>query len=83
MSKYVDAFNPWILRTQVLNGYVEDSEGSLEWIEVTSVERVHTAALWEIDGIIFGRKAHALLAEFWPTAAETEGPPMTSSSRPD
>jgi dihydrofolate reductase len=34
------------------------------------MDAVHTATLRSIDGMIFGRKAHALLAEFWPTAGQ-------------
>jgi dihydrofolate reductase len=39
----------------------------------TSLDRLSTATLQSIDGMIFGRKAHELLAGFWPTAAEAEG----------
>jgi dihydrofolate reductase len=56
-----------------LDGYIEDRRGSIEWmIDDTSVDALHTATLRSIDGMIFGRKAHVLLAEFWPTAATTE-----------
>jgi dihydrofolate reductase len=54
-----------------LDGFIEDQRGSIDFMESdTSMDAVHTATLRSIDGMIFGRKAHALLAEFWPTAAE-------------
>jgi dihydrofolate reductase len=54
-----------------LDGYIEDANGSLDFMEGdTSLDAVHTATLQSIDGMIFGRTAHALLAQFWPTAGE-------------
>ena len=38
-----------------------------------SLDPLATATLEEIDGMIFGRKAHAVLAEFWPGAADRPG----------
>ena len=38
-----------------------------------SVDPFATWTLDFIDGMIFGRKAHVLLAAFWPGAAKTEG----------
>ena len=37
-----------------------------------SVDPYATQTLESIDGMILGRKAHALLATFWPGAAETD-----------
>jgi dihydrofolate reductase len=55
-----------------LDGYIEDRDRDIEWMTSdTSVDTVATATLRSIDGMIFGRKAHALLATFWPTAAAT------------
>lgn len=54
-----------------LDGYIEDAQGDIEWmISDTSFDDYSTALPQSIDGMIFGRKAHTLLAEFWPTAAE-------------
>ena len=53
------------------DGYMEDAQGDIEWMTSdTSFDDYSTALLQSIDGMIFGRKAHALLAEFWPTAGE-------------
>jgi dihydrofolate reductase len=54
-----------------LDGYIEDRTGDIEWMTSdTSFDAVATAMLQSIDGMIFGRKAHALLADFWPTAGD-------------
>jgi dihydrofolate reductase len=59
--------------TVSLDGYIEDVNGSLDFMEGdTSLDAVHTATLRSIDGMIFGRKAHALLARFWPTAGKAD-----------
>lgn len=56
------------------DGYIEDRDGDLEWmVNDDSLDPLATATLEEIDGMIFGRKAHAVLAEFWPGAAERPG----------
>ncbi len=56
-----------------LDGYIEDRNHDIDWMTSdTSIDAVHTATLQSIDGMIFGRKAHALLAKFWPTAGETQ-----------
>ena len=52
-----------------LDGYIEDRDRDIEWMTSDrSFDALITATLQSIDGMIFGRKAHALLAEFWPTA---------------
>ena len=57
-----------------LDGYIEDANGDIDWMVFdASVDPYATQTLESIDGMIFGRKAHALLATFWPGAAETEG----------
>lgn len=54
-----------------LDGFIEDKEGDIEWMTSdTSLDAVMTETLTSIDGMIFGRKAHELLAGFWPKAAE-------------
>ncbi len=54
-----------------LDGYIEDARGDIEWMTSdTSFDDHSTALLQSVDGMIFGRKAHALLAASWPTAAE-------------
>ena len=56
-----------------LDGYIEDRNHDIEWMTSdTSLDAVSTATLQSIDGMIFGGKAHALLARFWPTADETQ-----------
>ena len=57
-----------------LDGCIEDANGDIDWMVFdASVDPYATQTLESIDGMIFGRKAHALLATFWPGAAETEG----------
>jgi dihydrofolate reductase len=52
-----------------LEGYIEDRHRDIEWMTSdTSFDAFITATLQSIDGMIFGRTAHALLAGFWPTA---------------
>ena len=57
-----------------LDGYIEDRNHDLAWFtEDTALDELATETLRSIDGMIFGRKAHAVLAQFWPTAAEAKG----------
>lgn len=57
-----------------LDGYIEDVKRDIEWMTSdTSLDRLATKTLSAIDGMIFGRKAHALLAEFWPDAGNKSG----------
>lgn len=54
-----------------LDGFIEDREKAIDWMtEDRSVDALHTRTLGEIDGMIFGRKAHAAIAEFWMAAAD-------------
>lgn len=49
-----------------LDGFIEDRDGDIEWMTSdASLDPVATATLQSIDGMIFGRKAHDLLAGFW------------------
>jgi dihydrofolate reductase len=57
-----------------LDGYIEDGRGDIAWmVDDSSLDAVATATLREIGGMVFGRKAHTLLARFWPTAAARPG----------
>jgi dihydrofolate reductase len=52
-----------------LDGFIEDKNHDIEWMTSdTSLDALATATLKSIDGMVFGRKAHALLAQYWPTA---------------
>lgn len=52
-----------------LDGFIEDANGSLDWTFGTSeFDDYINALLHSIDGMIFGRKAHELLAQYWPAA---------------
>jgi dihydrofolate reductase len=52
-----------------LDGYIEDRDEDLEWfVHDAALDDLALATLRSIDGMIFGRKAHALLAEYWPDA---------------
>lgn len=54
-----------------LDNYIEDANGDIEWMaHDTPVDHIHTETLRSIEGMIFGRKAHALLAKFWPVARD-------------
>ena len=67
-----------------LDGYIEDPNGDIEWMTSdTSIDAFATATLQSIDGMIFGRKAHQLLAEFWPTAGEArdDSPDLVEQAR--
>ena len=57
-----------------LDGYIEDPAHDIDWMVFDAhVDPYATRTLESIDGMIFGRKAHGLLAGFWPGAGETEG----------
>jgi len=57
-----------------LDGYIEDANHDIGWmVEDPSIDPFMTEVLRSIDGMIFGKTAHKLLAQFWPTAGEIEG----------
>jgi dihydrofolate reductase len=57
-----------------LDGYIEDAGRNIDWMEFdTSFDPFVTATLQSIDGMIFGRRSHVLLHQFWPGAADMEG----------
>jgi dihydrofolate reductase len=66
---------PLLLQISVsLDSCIEDHHHDIEWmVNDTSLDALATTTLKSIDGMIFGRKAHALLAKFWPTAGDTPG----------
>jgi dihydrofolate reductase len=54
-----------------LDGYIEDADKSIDWMVVDpSIDPHMTKVLGTVDGMIFGKTAHHLLAQFWPTAAD-------------
>jgi dihydrofolate reductase len=66
---------PLFLQISVsLDGFIEDADHDIDWmVNDDSLDPFSTETLRSIDGMIFGRKAHALLATFWPKAGETPG----------
>lgn len=53
-----------------LDGFIEDRDKNIDWMtEDTAVDALHTRTLNEIGGMIFGRKAHTAIADFWIDAA--------------
>jgi dihydrofolate reductase len=54
-----------------LDGYIEDAKHDIGWmVEDPSIDPFMTEVLRGVDGMIFGRTAHKLLAAFWPTAGQ-------------
>lgn len=54
-----------------LDGFIEDRAGEMDWFAGDEAfDEILTRTLRGIDGMIFGRKAHALGAAYWPTAAD-------------
>jgi dihydrofolate reductase len=52
-----------------LDGFIEDRAEGMDWFAGDpAFDELLTSAVRGIDGIIFGRKAHALGAAYWPTA---------------
>jgi dihydrofolate reductase len=52
-----------------VDGIIEDADHEIDWHFVDDdFEAYINDVLGSIDGMIFGRAAHALLAEYWPTA---------------
>lgn len=59
-----------------LDGFVEGRDGEMDWFAGSAAfDQILTATVRSIDGMIFGRKAHALGAAFWPTADDTADTP--------
>jgi dihydrofolate reductase len=57
-----------------LDGYIEDADHDIGWmVEDPSIDPFMTDVLRGVDGMIFGKTAHKLLAEFWPTADQQPG----------
>jgi dihydrofolate reductase len=57
-----------------LDGYIEDANHDIGWmVEDPSIDPFMTDVLRGVDGMIFGKTAHKLLAEFWPSAGEQKG----------
>jgi dihydrofolate reductase len=57
-----------------LDGFIEDDKHEMDWHFVDDeFEEYIKEVLRSIDGMIFGRVAHQLLAEYWPTAASKPG----------
>src|SRR5918992_4711203 len=59
-----------------LDGFIEDPHGEIDWhFADDEFEEFINATLRSIDGMVFGRVAYELLADFWPAAAaDPEGP---------
>jgi len=52
-----------------IDGFIEDRVGDMDWFAGDAAfDELLTSTVRSIDGIIFGRKAHELGAEYWPTA---------------
>ena len=53
-----------------LDGFIEDKDQEIDWHFVDDeFEEYINEVLCSIDGMMFGRKAHQLLSQYWPTAA--------------
>lgn len=53
-----------------LDGYIEDESQEMDWHFVDDeFEEYSNEMLRSIDGMVFGRVAHQLLATYWPGAA--------------
>jgi dihydrofolate reductase len=65
------------------DGFIEDSDGKLDWFtEDKTAEDYATATLRSIGGMVFGRTAHALLADFWKNApAHDPSPDLPEQAR--
>lgn len=66
-----------------VDGYIEAADGSLEWFtKDKAVEAFATQTLRSIGGMVFGRTAHALLAEFWKNPpAQDASPDLPEQAR--
>lgn len=58
-----------------LDGYIEGPDQDLGFfVEDADLDPVATATLESIDGMVFGRRAHAAIATFWQQAAADPPP---------
>jgi dihydrofolate reductase len=65
------------------DGFIEDANGGLDWFTGDkAVEDYATDTLRTIGGMVFGRTAHALLADFWKNApADDPSPDLPEQAR--
>ena len=64
------------------DGFIEDAAGNLDWFTADKMaEGFATDTLRSIGGMVFGRKAHALLADFWKNAAADDPSPDLPEQR--
>jgi len=57
-----------------LDGYIDDRDRQMDWHFVDrQFEEYINGVLSGIDGMVFGRVTHELLAQYWPTAAAEPG----------
>ena len=62
--------NIFIQISTTTDGYIEGEGGDLSWfVDDPSFNDLASQTLGAIDGMVFGRKAHAAIAEFWIDAA--------------
>jgi dihydrofolate reductase len=66
-----------------LDGYIEDANGGLDWFaQDKSADAFATETLRSIDGMVFGKTAHAAIAEFWKNPPpEAESPELPDQAR--
>lgn len=54
-----------------VDGRIEDADGGIDWFpQHEAIERHMADMLASIDGMVFGNKAHAMLAQYWPEAEQ-------------
>jgi dihydrofolate reductase len=54
-----------------VDGYIEDEKREMDWRFADDEWEVYiNGVLRSIDGMIFGRVTHQLLAQYWPTAGD-------------
>lgn len=65
-----------------LDGFIEDSNGGLDWFAGDpTFDRILTRTVQSIAGMIFGRKAYEMGAEYWPNAGESEDIDATTAEQ--
>jgi hypothetical protein len=73
---------PFVQISISVDGFIEDADGGLEWFtEDKAVESFATETLRAIDGMVFGKTAHGLLAEFWKNAGDRTSRPIFPNRR--